>query len=110
VVTELEQAPREKARRALKLISDVEVLAEPRTLDQVIEFYVEHRLMPREAGGDAAHLAMASLHNIEFLLTWNCQHLANANKIRHLSVLNGRLGLPVPVITTPLTLVPEGPT
>jgi len=110
VVTELEQAPREKARRARELIRGVEVLSEPTALAEVIDFYIEHRLMPRGAGGDAAHVAMASLHNIDFLLTWNCQHLANANKIRHLSVLNGRLGLPVPVITTPLTLLPEAPT
>jgi len=33
--------------------------------------------------------------------------LANANKLQHLTVLNGRLGLAVPIITTPLTLIPE---
>jgi hypothetical protein len=63
--------------------------------------------MPKEAEGDAYHLAMASLHKMDFLLTWNCQHLANANKVRHLTVLNTRLGLPMPVITTPLTLIRE---
>ena len=63
--------------------------------------------MPAEAGGDAVHLALASMHSIDFLLTWNCRHLANANKIQHLTVLNARLGLHVPVITTPLTLMPE---
>ena len=47
------------------------------------------------------------MHHMDFLLTWNCRHLANANKIQHLSVLNARLGLPVPVITTPLMLIPE---
>ena len=52
-------------------------------------------------------LAMASMHRVEFLLTWNINHLANANKTRHLSVLNARLGLPVPIITTPITLLPE---
>lgn len=63
--------------------------------------------MPTEAAGDAYHLAMASLHRMDFLLTWNCRHLANANKQRHLALLNGRLGLPMPIITTPLTLIPE---
>jgi hypothetical protein len=63
--------------------------------------------MPREAEGDAYHLALASLCKVDFLLTWNCQHLANANKVRHLTILNSRLGLAMPVITTPLTLIRE---
>ena len=60
-----------------------------------------------EAGGDAVHLALASMHLMDFLLTWNCRHLANANKIQHMAVLNARLRLHLPVITTPLTLMPE---
>jgi hypothetical protein len=63
--------------------------------------------MPADARGDAAHLAMASLHGIDFLLTWNCKHLANANKTGHIRVINQRLGLHVPVLSTPMTLVPE---
>jgi hypothetical protein len=63
--------------------------------------------MPRDARGDAAHLAMASLHGVDFLLTWNCRHLANANKADHLRVINTRLRLTVPVLTTPMTLMPE---
>lgn len=73
----------------------------------VVQFYYEHRLMPVETGGDAFHLAMASLANMDYLLTWNCRHLANANKFQQIKVLNGRLGLPVPTITTPDTLIPE---
>ncbi|MFG0285997.1 MAG: hypothetical protein ACF8R7_16390 [Phycisphaerales bacterium JB039] len=63
--------------------------------------------MPADAAGDAGHLALASLHGIDFLLTWNCRHLANANKMRHMAVLNGRLGLQTPVITTPFNLAAE---
>lgn len=65
--------------------------------------------MPGDALGDAAHLALASVHAVDYLLTWNCKHLANANKTQHLRVLNARLGLHVPILTTPLTLVPEDP-
>lgn len=50
---------------------------------------------------------MASLHGVDYLLTWNCRHLANVSKQRHLAVMNGRLGLAMPTITTPLTLLPE---
>jgi hypothetical protein len=107
VLAELELAPRGKGARAIALLNDVPLLKEPPGFEDVTAYYIEHRLMPKNAQGDAAHLALASMHHMDFLLTWNCRHLANANKVQHLSVLNARLALPVPVITTPLMLIPE---
>lgn len=107
VFAELELSPPVKFRRATQLLQGVSLLNEPTGFSDVVDYYIEHHLMPADAKGDAAHLAMASLHGMDFLLTWNCRHLANANKIQHLTVLNARLGLLVPIITTPLTLIPE---
>jgi len=107
VLLELGRAPHPKSTAALGLLRGVTVVEEPPELQAVADYYIEHGAMPREAGGDAYHLALASLHRVDFLLTWNCRHLANANKVRHLTVLNARMGLPIPVITTPLTLMPE---
>lgn len=107
VLAELSLAPAPKGSKCLSLLQGIQLLELPKGLEEVVEYYMEHRLMPAEAGGDAFHWAMASLHNIDFLLTWNCRHLANANKALHMKVLNGRLGLPVPIVTTPLTLLPE---
>lgn len=58
---------------------------------------------------DAPHLALASYHKCEFLVTWNCQHLANANKFGHICRVNSLLGLYVPVLATPLELLGEEP-
>ena len=91
----------------MKLLRGIPVLSDLAGLDEVIAYYIQHRLMPADALGDAAHLAMASMHRMDFLLTWNINHLANANKVQHLTVLNARLGLAVPIVTTPLTLLPE---
>jgi hypothetical protein len=107
VTAELERIPTSRARQTLDLLSVVPLLAPPDRLDEIVAEYIRHRLMPRDARGDAAHLAMASLHGIDFLLTWNCRHLANMNKLAHLTSINRRLGLPVPTLTTPLTLMPE---
>ena len=57
--------------------------------------------MPAGPGGDALHLAVASFCKCDFLLTWNCIHLANANKFGHIRRVNGMLGLYVPAIVTP---------
>ena len=62
----------------------------------------------REYGGDAFHLAYASYYDIDFLMTWNCNHLANPNKFHHMRVINGRLGLYTPIICTPDQLLSKG--
>ena len=106
-IAELQAAPPPKRDQALALLAGVEVLPDSAGLADVVAAYIEHHLMPAEASGDAGHLAMASLHGVDFLLTWNIRHLANANKFQHLHIINGRLGLPVPAIVTPLNLPPE---
>ncbi len=63
--------------------------------------YVEERLVPADLDGDAMHLAVACVHAVSFLLTWNIRHLANPNKLDHLTVINRRLGLLTPQIVTP---------
>jgi len=67
----------------------------------IVKVYLEHQLMPADDAGDAAHLAMASFHAMDFLLTWNCLHLANANKAEHIRGINMRLGLLTPLLVTP---------
>ena len=59
----------------------------------VAKIYIERLLMPNDADGDALHLAMASYHNMDVLLTWNCKHLANPNKFGHIDKWVRRLAL-----------------
>ncbi len=63
--------------------------------------------MPADPTGDALHLALASVHKADYLLTWNCKHLANANKFDHIRRVNALLGLHVPALVTPLELMLE---
>ena len=74
---------------------------------EIVATYARHKLMPADPGGDALHLALASYHKCDFLVTWNCQHLANANKFGHIRRVNTMLGLFVPALVTPLELLGE---
>ena len=74
---------------------------------EVVEAYIENHVMPNDPGGDALHLAAASSHRCDFLVTWNCLHIANANKFGHIRRMNGILGLGNPVLVTPLELLNE---
>lgn len=72
VFAELQQAPATKASACRELLNGITVLNRPARTNEVVAYYQEHRLMPRASVADAAHLAIASLHGVEYLLTWNC--------------------------------------
>ena len=91
-------------REALAMVESLAWLEVVPEVEQIVAVYVRRKLMPL---GDAYHLAVASYYGMHFLLTWNCRHLANANKVRHLQIVNGELGLAAPIITTPDLLLME---
>lgn len=104
VVEELSRGDYSTKEAALQLITGVTtLLVEPPVLE-IVEVYIEHHVMPRDPLGDALHLALASYHKCDFLLTWNCQHLANARKFGHIQRINTLLHLPIPALVTPLEL------
>ncbi len=94
-------------KKVVDFVNKWQMLRHEEILGEIVETYIQHQLMPKEYGGDALHLAYASHYNVDFLLTWNCNHLANANKKEHIRIINNRLGLFVPEITTPLALIKE---
>ncbi len=87
------------------MLDGVPLLAVDEAIEEIIEAYVRHKLMPQDPLGDALHLALASHHKCDFLLTWNCKHLANANKFDHIKRINTILGIYVPKLVTPLELL-----
>ena len=63
--------------------------------------------IPRRAATDAAHVAIAAVHGMDFLLTWNCVHIANAVIVRALASTCREHGYECPVICTPEELFGE---
>ena len=61
--------------------------------------------LPTKAANDALHIAIAATKAVPYLLTWNCRHLANANKFGHIRRVNVMLGLYSPLLVTPLELL-----
>lgn len=92
---------------ALKLIDALPLLEIVTEIESIAAVYAARGLMPRSDMGDAYHLATASFYACDFLLTWNCRHLANANKIQHIRAVNAELGLAIPTVTTPDLLLSE---
>lgn len=105
VIEEIECGMAEHAAARLGLIADLPLLSIEPAIEEIVQAYIRHKVMPGDPGGDALHLALASYHKCDFLVTWNCLHLANANKFGHIRRVNGMLGLFVPALVTPLELI-----
>ena len=63
--------------------------------------YLQRGLVPESAAGDAIHLAFATCHRVDYLLTWNYAHLANLEVARRLKELNDQWNLRSPFLVTP---------
>jgi len=107
VIAELQEGEYESQAAAVDLVGSLPRLEIIDDIADVIDVYLANHLMPRERLGDALHLALASYHKCDFLLTWNCTHIANANKFEHIRIFNTRLGLFVPALVTPMELTQE---
>ena len=108
VIAELERGGGEQTEARVGLLRNVELLEISGEVNQIVKMYIQRLVMPKDPTGDALHLALASFHRVDVLLTWNCLHLANPNKIDHIRLVNYELGLPTPVLTTPLNYVGGG--
>lgn len=107
VLAELRQAQFPGQEESLALVAEVPVLPVDDEIVGVARAYVEHLVMPKGQMGDSFHLAFACIHAMDYLLTWNCSHLANPRKATHIAEINRRLGLLTPTILTPQMLVEE---
>jgi hypothetical protein len=106
-LAELEDGNHPHKAKILEFADALNLLPPDPAVDALAQTYIQHQVMPRKHLGDAWHLAYATFHGFDFLLTWNCNHLANANKRRHLETVNWRIGFETPEIVTPLELFRE---
>ena len=105
VIDELSAGEHPRREECLAMVADIPLVAIDLAVSETVEAYIAHKVMPRDPGGDALHLALVSHYRCDFLATWNCRHLANANKFDHVRRINGILGLFVPALVTPLELL-----
>lgn len=105
VVEEAGRGDESAALRRLRALEDLEVLQLDTKSVALSKALIEQGAVPRKALDDALHLAVAAVNGMEFLLTWNCRHIDNAElkpKIR--SVIESQ-GYQCPEIATPIELM-----
>jgi Rad3-related DNA helicase len=105
VLDEASKGDKEAAQLRLEKIKNFTILKINNDINQIAETYYSSLPIPEKARADTYHLAIASWYNIDFLVTWNCSHLANGFIIRELKKINLDLGVKTPEICTPEELM-----
>ena len=80
-------------------------LGQTAAVDALAALLLERGIIPPGAAPDAGHIALAAVHAMNFLLTWNCKHIANAMHRRRVESACAEAGLACPIICTPHHLI-----
>lgn len=105
VFDEAEQGDPIAARRRLKILRNFPLLAATEAVQDLARRLIRSGGIPREADRDALHIAVAAVHEMDYLLTWNQRHIANAQNRNNLSATCAAEGFELPIICTPEELM-----
>lgn len=105
VIEEASRGDEDAAQRRMAVLSGFVILEVNAEIRNLAERYFAAIDLPDRARIDAFHLAVAVWHEVDYLLTWNCKHIAGARVRRILLELNELLGIRTPIICTPEELM-----
>ena len=106
-VRELERVSEPHRTSYLNLVGAVEQIELTEEAAILAEGYISRAIFHRKFIGDALHVALASYHKIDYLVTWNFGHIANVRRQARIRLFNTTAGFFVPMIITPELLVSE---
>lgn len=107
VVQEAGGGDPDAAAQRLEILKDLPLLELTEEVARLAQKLVAQVPLPEKASLDAVHIALAVIHGMDYLLTWNCTHIANALLRGRIEAVCHSTGFAVPVICTPEELMQE---
>ncbi|MEO6596496.1 MAG: type II toxin-antitoxin system VapC family toxin [Planctomycetota bacterium] len=107
VLDELAGGDSEAAERRLREMVGIGRLAVVKAAHDLARELIAGRAIPPNATIDALHVATAAVHGIDYLVTWNCKHIANAVLRQRIESVCRQQGFAPPTICTPEELLEE---
>jgi hypothetical protein len=105
VIQEASRGDKDAAQRRIEAISDIPVLELNDEISELAAKYFVDISIPEKAKVDAFHLSVAVWHGMDYLLSWNCKHIASGRVRKTLQEVNEAVGIHTPVICTPEELM-----
>ena len=107
VLDEASAGDPELAAERLQSLDGIPLLPLDAQISVIANEIMSRAILPPKASIDALHIAMVAHHRIEYLLTWNCTHIANARILPRIHDLLRDLGIRIPMICTPEEMVDD---
>ena len=107
VLKEAEVGDPEAARLRLDTIAGLKLLTVNDAATDLAESVMKELHLPDRAAADALHIGLSIVHGMDYLITWNCRHIANARHRQKIEKLCDVMGYRPPVICTPEELSEE---
>ena len=95
----------EAAADRLRVLSGIPRLEISEAAVGLAKQLLDRRALPQNAADDALHIAVASVHGMDILLTWNCTHIANPDMMGAVRAVIDSCGYECPVICTPAEML-----
>jgi len=107
VLAEISEGETFMAQQRLEVMRDIKLLRLTDDTEALTRRILDSGLLPLDADRDAAHIALATIYEMDILLSWNCRHIANASIQARLRRLAEQMGFALPVLCTPDELTGE---
>ena len=88
VIDELKAAPEEKRKKFMDVISDFDILEVTDEVKELADEYIKEEIFPKKYYDDALHVAIATVNDIGYLLSWNFKHLVKVKTRKLVSLVN----------------------
>ncbi len=105
VLDEVGRGDAEIALKRLEILNGLPLMELNQSVRNLAAQFLSRSNLPPKAADDAVHIAAATVHGLDYLLTWNCKHIANAQIQRKLEEISLDFGYRLPVICTPYELL-----
>ncbi len=96
------------AERRLDLLEGLGELALNADVRMLSKLLLKRKAVPENARTDAVHIAIAAVHGVDYLLTWNCKHINNAHTRKAINGVCHEYGFEPPIICTPQEIMEGG--
>lgn len=107
VLDEVSQGDAEIAAQRLEVARGIPLLEVTEAVENLAAQFMARSNLPSKASDDAIHIALATVNRLDYLLTWNCKHIANAQIQKKLLEICSTSEYTLPIICTPYELMGE---
>ncbi len=107
VVNEIKQGDVIEAQKRLKTVEYLTTLETSQAIDKLAQLLIDSGAVPPKSRSDAQHISIATVHNLDYLISWNFKHIVNELKQQHIYRVCRSAGYTPVNLCTPLDLIEE---